>query len=149
MGGIGILDSTWEMRTLVLREFKLHAHSHTGDNNALGFSNRRAGSMSSGSPLHGPFQLLLFVPSPANGPACSRASLLLLIDIIILYTLPGTMMSGPSMGIVLVILPATLPGGRVTLGFTVEEFEEQRGLEVCPKSHSWFRTDLGSNPWFV
>lgn len=36
------------------------------------------------------------------------------------------------MDIVLVVLPAILPRGCVTPGFTVAEFEQQRGLEICP-----------------
>lgn len=53
------------------------------------------------------------------------------------------------MEIFLLVLPATLPGRCVTLGFKDEEFEEQRGVEVCLRSHSQLLAELEFELFFV
>lgn len=50
------------------------------------------------------------------------------------------------MGVVLVVLPATLPCGCVTPGFTVEAFEEERGLEICPGHTAGLRQSWDPTP---
>lgn len=50
----------------------------------------------------------------------------------------------PPCTLLLVVLPATLPGGCVTLEFTNEESEAQRDLAICAghTAGSWQRWDL-------
>lgn len=49
----------------------------------------------------------------------------------------------------LAVLSAALLDECATLGFEDEEFEEQKGLGICSRSHSWLMAGLGFEPWFV